>query len=343
MKTTDFAIHLSRYFTSYLPNERGSSPQTIDSYRYAFILFLEYMESVKKIRPEKMEIQHFTREIVLGFLKWLEDKRKNSPSTRNYRLAAMKGFVQYLKYEFPDYLEEYQKILGIPIKKTLRSEISYMKTKGVKLLVDQIDVSKQNGLRDYIIILLLYSTGIRVSELIGIRVKDLSLTEPYTLLIHGKGNKGRYVPLMKTTVPQIKKYLSMMNYDCEAKYQEMLLKNHLGMPFTRQGINYILKKYGVKARKINPSEIPNDLSPHKMRHTAAMELVTAGVDLIYIRDLLGHSSVITTEVYARTDANLKRKAIEAASNEILPPEDASWDTNITLRDWLKGFNKYPKA
>lgn len=342
MKTTDFATHLSRYFLKYLPNERGSSPQTIDSYRYAFILFLEYMETIGYLRPEKIEIKNFTRESILGFLKWLEDERNNSPTTRNYRLAAMKGFVHYLKYEFPDYMEEYQKILAIPQKKTIQTEISYMKTDGVKLLVNQIDVNKRNGLRDYVMLLLLYSTGIRVSELIGIKVKDLYLTEPYTLLVHGKGNKSRYVPLMKTVVPHMHKYLSMMKYDNDAKYEELLFKNHLGTPFTRQGINYILKKYGRKARNINPSAIPLNLSPHKIRHTAAMELVTAGVDLIYIRDLLGHSSVVTTEIYARTDANLKRKAIEAASNEILPPEDASWDNDASLRDWLKGFNKKPK-
>ena len=109
MKNTDFAIHLSRYFTQYLPNERGSSPQTIDSYRYAFILFLEYMDSVG-IPPEKMTVSDFTRDSVRGFLGWLEETRGNSSATRNYRLAAMKGFVHYLKYEFPDYLEEYQRI-----------------------------------------------------------------------------------------------------------------------------------------------------------------------------------------------------------------------------------------
>lgn len=342
MKTTDFATYLSRYFTKYLTNERGSSPQTIDSYRYAFILFLEYMETIVKSKPEKIEIKNFTRESVLGFLKWLEDKRNNSPATRNYRLAAIKGFVHYLKYEFPDYMEEYQRILGIPIKKTICTEISYMKTDGVVLLVNQIEMNKQNGLRDYVILLLLYSTGIRVSELIRIKVKDLCLTEPYTLIIHGKGNKGRYVPLMKSAIPHLHKYLSQMKYNNEAKYEEMLFKNHLGTPFTRQGINYLLKKYGTKARNINPSLIPVDLSPHKLRHTAAMELLTAEVDLMYIRDLLGHSSVITTERYARTDTNLKRKAIELASKEILPPEDASWDTDIKLKDWLKGFNKEPK-
>jgi len=339
MKSTDFSTLLSRYFTRYLPNERGSSPQTIDSYRNAFILYLEYMETICGIKPERLSVKDYTRESVLGFLSWLEKERKNSPTTRNYRLAALKGFVHYLKYEFPDYMEEYQRILGIPLKKTEQKEISYMKTEGVKLLVNQVDLNDTNGLRDYVMMLILYTTGVRVSELINIRVKDISLTEPYTIRIHGKGNKGRYVPLMKTAVPHIKKYLSYMHYDTETKYQEYLFKNHMNTQFTRQGINYVLKKYGDKARVIDPSLIPVDLTAHKMRHTTAMELITSGVDLMYIRDLLGHSSVTTTEVYARTDANLKRQAIEAASKEILPQEDASWDNNNNLKEWLKSFNR----
>ncbi len=338
MKNTDFALYLGRYFTRYLPNERGSSPQTIDSYRYAFILFLEYME-VKGVPPEKISISDFTRESIRGYLDWLESERGNSPATRNYRLAAMKGFVHYLKYEFPDYLDEYQKILAIPLKKTIQKEISYLKTDGVECLVAQIDINRKNGLRDYVILMLLYTTGIRVSELIQIRVKDLSLTEPYTLKVHGKGNKGRYVPLLKPSMPHIHRYLSLMKYDCDARYDEILFKNHMGHPFTRQGINYILKKYGCKARANGEASIPEDISPHKMRHTTAMELLTSGVDLIYIRDLLGHSSVMTTEVYARTDAQLKRKAIEAASKEIVPKEDALWDNDAALKDWLKNFNK----
>lgn len=338
MKNTDFAVNLGRYFTRYLPNERGSSPQTIDSYRYAFILFLEYMET-SGVPPEKMTVADFTRDNIRSFLDWLESDRGNSPATRNYRLAAMKGFVHYLKFEFPDYLDEYQRILAIPLKKTIQHEISYLKTDGVKLLVAQVDISKKNGLRDYVILLLLYTTGIRVSELIQLKVKDISLTEPYTMRIHGKGNKGRYVPLLKTAMPHIQRYLSLMKYDCDARYSEVLFKNHMGKPFTRQGINYILKKYGCKARVNGEDAIPEDLSPHKMRHTAAMELLSSGVDLIYIRDLLGHSSVTTTEVYARTDAQLKRKAIEAASKEIVPEEDAMWDNDTDLKDWLKSFNK----
>ena len=170
MKSTDFAALLSKYFTKYLPNVRGNSPQTIDSYRNAFILYLEYMEIIHSLKPEKVLVKDYTRKSILDFLKWLKDERGNSVATCNYRLAAMKSFVHYLKFEFPDYMEEYQKILGIPLRRSEQKEISYLKTEGITLLIRQIDINRTNGLRDYVIILILYTTGIRVSDLINIKV-----------------------------------------------------------------------------------------------------------------------------------------------------------------------------
>lgn len=339
MKTTDFARYLNKYLTRYLPDNRGSSPLTIDSYRYTFILLLTYMEETQKISVEKLKISDLTYENTIDFLNWLQEKRGNNTNTRNQRQAAIKGFVHFLKYEYPDYLNEYQKILNLPVKKTRQKEISYLKTEGVKLLMNQVDLNSSNGLRDYVILLLMYTTGIRVSELIQIRVKDISLTVPYTLLVHGKGKKSRYVPLLKRTIPYIQKYLMSKGYDKSEKLQEILFKNHMKQAFTRQGINYIIKKYSTKARTIDKSLVPEDLSPHKIRHSTAMELVVAGVDLIYIRDLLGHVSVTTTEIYAKANSMHKRQAIEAASKEIVPEEDATWDNNQNLKDWLKSFNR----
>jgi len=339
MKTTDFAKYLNKYLTIHLPNNRGSTPQTIDSYRYAFILFLTFMDEVQNISAEKIKISDMTYTTVLGFLNWLQEKRGNSVSTRNQRQGAINSFVHFLKYEYPDFMVEYQKILSIPIKTASQKEISYLKTDGVKLLVDQVDINSRNGLRDHLILLLLYTTGVRVSELIQIRVKDMSLSEPYTLLVHGKGQKSRYVPLLKTAIPHILKYLKSRGLDKPERIQEHLFKNHMKKPFTRQGINYIINKYANKAREIDSSLIPADLSPHKMRHTTAMELVNAGVDLIYVRDLLGHVSITTTEIYGKANANQQRRAIEEASKEIVPPEDAEWDSNPNLKDWLKSFNR----
>lgn len=339
MKQTDFAILLNKYFTKYLPNERGSSSQTIDSYRIAFMLFLDYMNSKKNIKPEKMTIRDLTRDSTIGYINWLESERNCSPSTRNYRLSAIRSFVHFLKYEFPEYLDEYQKILGIPLKKADQKEISYMKTEGVRLLVSQIDLNSTNGLRDYVMLLILYTTGVRVSELINIKIKDISLAPPYTIKVNGKGNKSRYVPITNNTAKYIQKFLDVMHFDLYANNEEYIFQNHMKSKFTRQGINYVLKKYANKAKIVDSTLIPSDLTAHKMRHTTAMELVSSGVDLIYIRDLLGHSSVTTTEIYARTDSDFKRKAIEKASKTILPSEDAKWDSDYNLREWLKNFNK----
>lgn len=332
MKQTDFAICLNRFLTDFLVNKKGCSPKTIDSYRYAFIFLLDYYNEVIGIPADQMTISSLTYERLLGFLDWLQSERKSGIATRNQRQAAINSFIRFLMYEKPEFLNEYQKILWIPVKKAPQKEISYLKTDGVSALMEQVDTRKADGLRDYVMLMLLYSTGIRV--------KDLSLHEPRTLLVHGKGKKSRYIPLMKDSLPIIQDYLKMMGYQSPEKLDEWLFINHMGRQFTRQGVNYIIKKYGAMARESSPDLIPDSLSPHKMRHTAAMELVDSGVDLIYIRDLLGHVSVKTTEIYAKTDAKLKREAIEAASREIVPHEDAKWDSDDDLKSWLKSFNKH---
>ncbi len=339
MKPTTFASYLSKYFTVYLANEQACAPTTIDSYRFAFILFLAFMEQELGITPDRVEITHLTRGNVLAFLDWLQDERHNSSSTRNQRQAAINSFVRYLIYELPEYLNEFQRILGVPLKRVRQQEISYLKADGVKLLLAQVNPDSRNGLRDHLILSLLYTTGIRVSELINIRVRDLSLFKPYTLLVHGKGHKDRYVPLMKVIIPQIQDYLAQQRLTSSEKLDEWIFRSHMHEQFTRQGISYIVRKYADQARKVEPELIPEDFSPHKMRHSTAMSLVDSGVDLIYIRDLLGHISVKTTEVYGRADAKRKREAIEAASLEIVPPEAPEWESDKNLRRWLMTFNK----
>lgn len=339
MKRTNFAVYLNKFLTDYLPNDRGSSPQTVDSYRYSFIQFLQFLLEERRIPADKVDISDLAYDNLIAFLGWLQDSRGNGTSTRNQRQSSLNSFIRFLMYEFPEHLDEYQRILAIPIKKAPQKEISYLKTDGAALLMGKVDIDKMNGLRDYVILSLMYTTGIRVSELLQIRVKDLSLHEPYTLLVHGKGQKSRYVPLMRSIVPQIQRYFAQKGYDRHEKLNEWLFKNHMNKQFTRQGINYLVSKYAKMARMDDPEIIPEDFSPHKMRHTTAMELVESGVDLIYIRDLLGHVSVNTTEVYARADTQKKRQAIEAASKEIVPPEEAEWERDSNLKDWLKNFNR----
>ena len=338
MKPTKFAHYLNKYFTVYLPSIGGHTPSTIDSYRYAFIMFLTYMEECGT-DADSLDVHHLTRQNILGFLDWLQVSRKNSIATRNQRQAAINSFIRYLMYEFPDSLAEFQQILSLPIKKAPQKEIPYLKTNEIKILFKQIETETVGGVRDFAILTLLYTTGIRVSELIGIKVKDVSLGYPPTLLVHGKGQKSRYVPLASPAVDALRQHIDCRGLDEPQYLSAWLFVNHMKKQFARQGINYIVKKYFTMAKMENRSIIADRFSPHIMRHSTAMGLVDSGVDLIYIRDLLGHASVTTTEVYAKADAAKKREAIEAASKEIVPKESALWETDKGLRGWLMNFNK----
>jgi len=338
MKPTRFAHFLSKYFTVYLPSVGGHTAATIDSYRYAFMMFLAYMEE-GGTDADKLDICHLTRVNILGFLNWLQSSRNNSIATRNQRQAAINSFVRYLMYEFPDSLADFQQILSLPIKKAPKKEIPYLKSDEVKSLFEQVGKNSINDVRDFAILTLLYTTGIRVSELICIRVKDVSLAKPSTLLVHGKGQKSRYVPLTAPAVVALQKHINCRGLDEPRHISSWLFVNHMNNQLTRQGINYVIKKYSDMAKFENPGIVSNRISPHTMRHSAAMGLVESGVDLIYIRDLLGHVSVTTTEIYIKADAARKREAIEAASKEIVPKENPLWETDASLKGWLKGFNR----
>ena len=201
MKRTDFAVFLNKYLTDYLVNTRGSTDKTIDSYRYAFVFLLEYYSEILKIPADKICLADITYDNISGFYKWLQERLNNGISTRNQRQSAINSFMRFLMYERPEFLSEYQRILGIPQKKAPQKEISYLKKEGMKLLMEQIPTDSVQGLRDYVILMLMYTTGIRVSELIGIKVKDLSLASPCTLLVFGKGQKSRFVPINSRVVP----------------------------------------------------------------------------------------------------------------------------------------------
>lgn len=340
MKTTDFSHYLQKYFLQYLPGHCGSTPATIDTYRYAFISFLKFAKNEFGIEADQIKVSDLTRENIEKWYLWIEKDCGNSVSTRNQRQAAMNGFIHYLEYEFPEYLHEYQRILSIRPKKMQVPEISYVKEDGMIAILRAVEINKSSGLRDYLILALMYSTGIRVSELIGIKVKDISLSEPPSILVHGKGRKSRYVPLFKEVKPFMDRYVSENHMDKPDRENDYLFQNHMRQQFTRQGIDYIVKKYSKIAAEQNPNiSIPDDFSCHKIRHSTAMGLVDEGVDLIYIRDLLGHVSVRTTEIYAKANSRKKREAIEATASKIVPEEIPEWENNNNLKKWLKSFNK----
>ena len=341
MRRTDFACAVHRYFRDYLINERGCSERTIETYRYAFIQFIDFMENRHNVKPEKIELKHINHKSIQSFLFWLECEKKVSVATRNQRLAAFKCFVSFLKYDLPECIDTAIQIQSIKIKKSHAKEISYLKPEGIKLLLSQINKTTRGGRRDFAMFTLLYATGIRVSELIEIRGRHVSMSAPKHITIYGKGSKIRHVPIVRHLSSFLEKYLEENCSLLPQNLDKPIFVNHSNGKFTRQGINHLLSKYANMARKIDPSLVPDDCSPHKIRHSTAMAMVESGTDLIIIRDFLGHSSVQTTEIYAKLSASCRMNAIEAASKEIVPPEDALWIKNASLKEWLK-FMTNPK-
>lgn len=340
MKSTDFAQQLSRYLGLYLPGQAGFSPHTIAAYRDAFSLFLRYCDLEHGLSPEKITLSHVDDCLVKGFLVWLEDVRGVSVSTRNHRLAALHGFFRYLQYELPHMLLQIQKILAIPYKKAPQAVIAYLSLDAIKLLLSMPNMSTKQGTRDGCLLCLLYDTGARVSELCTLKLEDVRLSKPVTIRLTGKGNKARLVPIMTPTVVVLEQYIGQLGKDIAVYGKVPLFCNRAGAPLTRAGVAYILKKYHQLAQAKDSVIMPDQISPHCLRHSKAMHLLQAGVNLVYIRDLLGHTDVATTEIYARTDEQFKRKALETAYPS--PSEAAgttSWQNDSDLISWLKGLGK----
>lgn len=327
---------VSRFFRVYLPGERGFSEATIASYRDTFKQFLIYCKENTGKAPEKLEMMDISKEAVTGFLSSLEQSGK-SVSTRNQRLAALKCFFCYVKYEFPEYLDIAGSVMQLRMKKQPESTVNYITIDGVACVLRQPNMHTAAGYRDALILTLMYDSGARVTEVTDIRIGDIRTQAPATIVLHGKGSKDRIVPLSSKTADLITSYLEQ-NKRVSAMFKDKLLfTNRSDSQLTRAGVAYILKKYVEMARQESPDIIPDRFSPHCMRHSKAMHLLQAGVAIIYIRDFLGHSSVKTTEIYAKADGKSKRAALDAAYTSALatiPEPVASWNDDASLMKFL---------
>lgn len=341
MATNDYAKQLSRFLCVYLPQERNVSPNTISAYRDAFISFFVFMRDERHIKADKAILIDINRDNVIGYLQWLIDKQGCSIATRNNRLAAIKSFVSYLQYDSVEHIDQWQRILAIRgLKKKHTTPLHFTK-EGIRLLLEQPDTTNPRELRHLAILALMYDTGCRVQELADLTIESLRIQcKPYSIKIYGKGRKTRIVPLSEQIVDILTKYMACYHLDTDIGNKNPLFCNSSKIKLTRAGITYILKKYAEMARICNPNLIPEITSCHQLRHSRAMHLLQSGVNLVWIRDLLGHNSIQSTEIYARTDFKQKREAIEMAS-ENLTPSDAigEWVNKRDLISWLKGLGK----
>jgi len=340
MKPTDFSYALSKYLSVYLPGQYNASPHTILAYRDTFKLLLRYAEDKRKTTPERLTLAMIDKTFVYDFLSWLESNG-NGISTRNQRLAAVRAFFRYLQWERPDMLACCQEILSIPLKRAEKATIDYLSVEAVKALLAAPDASDKYGLRDRTMLCLLYDSGARVSELASLSPSNLRLDSSPIVTMLRKRRKKCQCPLSPAVVEHLRHYLSVWKLDSPEKSAEPLFTNHEGERIGRAGVAYILQKYSDMVRCDNPALIPQSVSPHMIRHSRAMHLLQAGVNLIYIRDWLGHESVKTTEIYARADSEMKRSAIQKAAAAAMPMQSSQnlWADDSELLEWLNSLGK----
>lgn len=333
MKPSDFAIHLTEFLGTYLKHQKNVSKNTITSYRDTFKLLIRYCQEQMDIKAEKLRMEMLTPALIISFLNWLETERNCSIATRNQRLAALHSFFRYVQYEEPVGIHNFQKIISVPFKKSPKKLIPHLTAEAMKLLLEQPDKSTAKGRRDLTLLSVLYDSACRVQELVDLRVRDVVLAHPAILTITGKGSKSRRVPLMKNTLVLLNHYIQENNLDKQWKSDYPLFVNKQRQKLTREGVSYIISKYVAKARKLS-TVIPEKVNPHIFRHSKSVHLLQAGVSLIYIRDILGHENIKTTEVYLKCDTELKRKAIENAYPDLIDSNLPDWSKDSTLLDWL---------
>jgi len=277
--------------------------------------------------------------LVYEFVAWIEGERHCSISTRNQRLAAIHAFFRYVQIEAPERLLICQRILSIPFKKTGKPAVSFLTSDGLKAILDQPDRKTLAGRRDLMLLITLYDTGARVQELINLVVRDIRLDQPPTITLKGKGNKIRHIPLMIKTASRLKEYLQERCLSTAGTYDHPVFFNSRHQKLTRAGVTYIINKYVEAAKRQNNFVLPEKVSPHVFRHTKAMHLLQANINLVYIRDFLGHASVTTSEVYARADSERKRLALEQAYSPMVTDDIPVWQEDKNLLMWLQNFCK----
>lgn len=335
MIDADFAGYLTAYLGRYLPGQRNLSSNTIASYRDVFKLLIAFFQE-RGIEPERLSMDDLDRASVEGFLAWLAD-RGCSDSTVNQRLCALKAFIGYIKAEDPARLLQYQQILAIKQRRKKTPVMVVPGKEGVAAMLRNPDSTTPKGRRDMALLAFLYDSGARVSELCGVTLRDLRLDDPAVVTLAGKGRKVRVVPLMGKTTELLEGYLDEFFPNITAAdLGKPLFPNPRGNPLTRAGVANIVKRHAKGARDAG-APVPEGVTPHSIRHQKAIDLLEAGVNLVYIRDLLGHKSVSTTEIYATVSLAKKRELLEKAASTEKSGEYPDWSSDKNLMTWLKGL------
>jgi integrase/recombinase XerD len=304
---TPIAPHITAFLQQRLPVERGASDNTCESYAYAFKLLFEYASNRLGIAPSQLHLEQIDAPLVTAFLNHLEMARGNGPSSRNTRLAAIKSFMHFMSYRVPSALEQVQRILAIPAKKADTRLVRHLTVEEMQSILDAPSPHHRDGIRDRAMLHLCFAGGLRVSELVGLRLDDLKLQPHPSILVHGKGRRQRCLPLWKETTSTLRAWLAVRGTVSAPE----LFVNARGEAMTRSGFEYILHKHARAAIARCPSLSTKRVSPHVVRHTCALTVLQATKDLRKVSLWLGHAHMQTTEMYTRADPAVKLEALES--------------------------------
>lgn len=334
--TPEFAAHVQAFFADYLIRQRDLSPNTILSYRDTFKLFLSFAAGYHRKKVVDLNFNDIGPQTVLAFLENLEKIRRNSIQTRNVRLAALHTFFRYVASREPQVFALCQRISAIPVKKAPSKSSEYLEYDEVQHILGSIDRKTTLGRRDYLLLRLLFETGLRAQEIANLTTTALRLTSPCQLRVVGKRRKERICPLRKKTAILIREFLAERGLDDHKDVP--LFVSCRRDPLTRIGILRAVQRHVRCAGKTMPILAAKRVGAHTFRHAAAIHLLRAGNDISVVRSWLGHVSVVTTDRYTEIDTETKRKALEASKPFITPVSSRhipSWKQNPDLLDWLE--------
>jgi site-specific recombinase XerD len=322
---SSLAGFIESFFRERLAAQRRASPATIATYRDAIRLLLVFASDRLRKPPVALQLTDLDRDLVLAFLDFLEKERGNSVRTRNARLATIRSFFQHVTYADPAAVAMAQRILSIPGKRATKKVVSFLDKPEMAAVLRAPDRTTEQGRRDHTLIMFLVRTGARVSEAIAVDVNDLRLDTPTQVLMHGKGSKDRVVPLVPELAATLHEFVRSKPRDAQ---RGAVFTNARGERLTRWGVNHILERAVSVAATNAPTLRGRSVTPHLLRHTTAMDLLQAGVDLTTIRSVLGHASEETTHHYVEASTEMKRAALakghedeSAAMARYEPPDE----------------------
>jgi site-specific recombinase XerD len=305
------------------------------SYRDSLKLLLQFVAG-KTGDPSTVSIEQLTVAQITAFLRHLENNRKNRASTRNVRLGAIHSFFRYIGTQYPEHLAQTQHLLGVPFKRTETREIQHLEWQELQAVLGGINRSTPQGRRDFALLNLLFNTGARVSEIVGLQATDLRLTEPPSVQLRGKGKKERSCPLWSETARLLVELLEEQGTPLDKP--ESVFRNRCGGRLTRFGVRIILRKHIERAIPRMPSLKHKRLHPHSMRHSTAIHLLRAGVDLSTIAHWMGHASLNTTNKYLSLSLDDKRAALAKAKPLLKGVRSSGqWRKNPNLITWLESL------